>query len=372
MNLLAPTVWTGYYFDARGADRHEVTVTIASDGLHIHRADGTVVRWSYQELHQTQGYYPGEHVRFEKGEGLPEALVLPEAGFLEAIRQVAPEAGARFGRPERQRHRMRFLIAASAGIIVLLAGLYVWGIPMLADFAATRVPVSWEERLGAAAVESITNNKTRCEEPERLGVLHRIIARLAPAEEAAPYQIRLTVVKEDAVNALAAPGGYLVVYSGLLEKTGSAEELAGVLAHEIEHVRLRHGTRGLFRQLSTRVLVSLMAGDSSGLNSVLQTAGTLGELRYSRRDEEAADRGGVALIQQGRIDPNGLLRFFQTIQKEESGSTSGIFEYFSSHPPTEERLSLLRQLSAEADYTPTPLAPERSWSDVARICEMTP
>jgi Zn-dependent protease with chaperone function len=367
MTPLARTVWTGYYYDARHAERHPVTITVATDGLHIRGEDGSVRWWSYQDLHQTQGFYPGEHVRFEKSDELSEALVVPETDFLEAIRQIAPEIGSQFGRPDRQWFRLRLAIITGAGILLTLGGMYFWGIPGLADLAASRVPVSWEEKLGAEVLAQVAPANLRCEERGRLQSLEGIITRLISAQEAAPYQIRLTVVNQDAVNALAAPGGYVVVYRGLLEKTATPEELAGVLAHEIEHVRQRHGTKAIFRQLSMGVLLSLLAGDSSGLGSALHAAGTLGTLRYSRRYEEEADRGGMILIQRAHIDANGMLRFLESLEKE-SGTAPGVLAYLSTHPPTEERLERLRQLSREADYTPRPLLSEQSWREVAGIC----
>jgi Zn-dependent protease with chaperone function len=366
MTPLGRTVWTGFFFDAHSAGRHPVTVTIATDGLHVRR-DGSVSWWPYSELRQTQGFYPGEHVRLEKGEGLAEALVVPDAGFLEAIRDVAPDAGARFGRPERAWFRLRLAAVMAGSIILLLAGLYFWGIPALADFAASRVPVSWEESLGASAVEQITQGQEACTDPEGLGAMQQIIERLTTGGEAAPYQIRLTVVNEEDVNALAAPGGYVVVYLGLLKKTATAEELAGVLAHEIEHVRQRHGTKAMFRQLSMGVLLGLLVGDSGGLSSALHAASTLGELRYSRGIEEAADRGGMELLQQARIDPRGMLRFLEGLE-DESRAPSGALAYLSTHPPTQERLELLRQLAEQNGYTAMPLLPGYRWEEITGIC----
>ena len=134
-------------------------------------------------------------------------------------------------------------------------------------------------------------------------------------DESTPYTFRLIVVDNDMVNAFATPGGYIVVFRGLLERTGSAEELAGVLAHEMQHVLRRHGTKTLFRQLSTRALIAVFSGDLESVGTMLETAEALGGLRYRRQDETEADREGMRLIQRARVDPAGMIAFFATLEQ---------------------------------------------------------
>ena len=83
------------------------------------------------------------------------------------------------------------------------------------------------------------------------------------------------------VNAVAAPGGYIVIFFGLLEKIHAAEELAGVLAHEMQHIIHRHGTRMLFRERSTSMLVSLLAGSGGATEAIMESAHLLVVLGYA-------------------------------------------------------------------------------------------
>src|SRR5207248_840587 len=92
-----------------------------------------------------------------------------------------------------------------------------------------------------------------------------IVAALPAKARPQPYTFRVAVVNSSIVNAVAAPGGHVILFRGLLERTDSAEELAGVLAHEVEHVLHRHVTRAIFQQASTGVLMAALVGDVSGV-----------------------------------------------------------------------------------------------------------
>ena len=111
-----------------------------------------------------------------------------------------------------------------------------------------------------------------------------------------------------AINAFAAPGGQVVILRGLLEKTASPEQLAGVLAHELQHVYQRHTTRAILEQTATTFLLSAISGDlSGGLAWGLEGARTLGSLHYSRTHEREADIEGLRMMQAARLDPAAMI-----------------------------------------------------------------
>jgi predicted Zn-dependent protease len=147
------------------------------------------------------------------------------------------------------------------------------------------------------------------------------------------------VVDEPAVNALAAPGGYVVVYRGLLERTASPDELAGVLAHELQHVVLRHSMRGLLREMGTSAAIGLIFGDTSGLAGL---AGELGSLRYQRADEDEADNKGIELMVRAGFEPRAMITMFEKLERE-SNELPGVLQYLSTHPATRERVARLEE-----------------------------
>ena len=130
-----------------------------------------------------------------------------------------------------------------------------------------------------------------------------------------PYRIRLSIVDAPAINAFAAPGGQVVILRGLLEKTASPEQLAGVLAHELQHVYQRHTTRAILEQTATTFLLSAISGDlSGGLAWGLEGARTMGSLHYNRTHEREADVEGLRMMQAARLDPAAMISFYEVMR----------------------------------------------------------
>jgi predicted Zn-dependent protease len=338
------------------------------EGVEVTPANGAPRLWPYRELRQTQGFYAGEEVRLERGLELGETLLVSDTAFLESLREVAPHVGGRFHDPGRRAARIRWTVVAAAGVIATAAAIYVWGIPALAALVAPRVPVTWEESVGRAAVSHLAPPGRRCGDPELARVIDETVRRLTAPGPPSPYTFRVSVVDRPLVNALAVPGGYVVVFRGLLERTATAEELAGVLAHELQHVLQRHATRAVIQDASTGLLLMALTGDVTGpLAYGLQTARTLGDLRYSRRAEEEADTEGMKMMLAARLDPSGMITFFERIQQEE-GPTPKALTYLSTHPLAADRIGRLKAMAAAWTGTPEPLRPADRWVDLAKRC----
>ena len=365
------TEWEGHYLDGKTAVRQRAAVRLLRTRLEIATENGLRASWPYGEVRQTQGFYAGQEVRLERGGELPEVLLIPDAAFLQSLQRVAPEMAARFHDPGRRRGRVWFTAGAGVAAIGIAATLYFWGIPGLASVAAPRVPPSWEERLGRAVHEQLAPEGRRCTEPTRLQAIQGIAATLVSIVPDTPYTFTVTVVDVPAVNALAAPGGYVVVFRGLLEATGSAEELAGVLAHEFQHILLRHTTRALLRHASTGLLIAALSGDVSGAMTYgLESARVLAELRYSRNDEEEADREGFRMLVAAGVNPEGMATFFETLTKEPTGGMR-LPQYLSTHPTAETRIERLRSLLPSSPPARARLLPRLDWRAVRDLCGAT-
>ena len=145
------------------------------------------------------------------------------------------------------------------------------------------------------------------------------------------------------------------------------EEMAGVLAHEIQHVWLRHSTRSLLRRASAGVLLSLVTGNGGALSGILQSADNLAALAYSRGDEETADREGMRLMQAARLDPAGMTGAFRKLM-EVLPETPGVVRYLSTHPETAVRMAKLEAMALGAHPSPTPFPLNRPWSELRLGC----
>jgi predicted Zn-dependent protease len=103
----------------------------------------------------------------------------------------------------------------------------------------------------------------------------------------------------------------------------------------------------------------------------IQSAKALGDLRYSRDAELEADRDGMRMLHAARVDPAGMVSFFQKMQREE-GMRRGVARYLSTHPAATDRVQALTALAAARDAPSVKLLPEVDWSDVKKICGERP
>ncbi len=178
-----------------------------------------------------------------------------------------------------------------------------------------------------------------------VNTLGRRLADQAPGER---YPYRFQVVDDRAINAFALPGGPVYINRGVMEVADNESQLAGVIAHEISHVALRHGTnqasKAAAAQLPLAILGGLLGSDSTktalaqlgasfAVNSIL--------LKYSRSAETEADIMGTQILYDAGYDPRAMVRFFEKIEAQQKGG--GQVEFFSNHPSPDNRIERANQ-----------------------------
>jgi predicted Zn-dependent protease len=150
----------------------------------------------------------------------------------------------------------------------------------------------------------------------------------------------------------------VVVFTGLLKATASAEELAGVLAHEMQHVVRQHSMRALVRDMGWRATLSLLLGGTGPLgDATAAMVERLGGLRFSRQQETEADTEGVRLLEAAGIDPRGMATFFEKLA-DRGGEPPA---FLSTHPASADRARRIRALVTTAP-PPPPLPYEWNWN----------
>ena len=361
--------WNGTYYDGQSAVPHHVTVTVQPSRLQIRTNSGTTYSWPYSELTQTQGRYSGEEVRLERGTGVCETLVVPDNDILRAIHRSAPEKVGHLHNPAHKHKRLLFTVLAGVVSIPLFWAVFTWGIPWLATPITALIPVAWEQQLGQFIANEIAPPEKQCQDPQLRKALGTIAKTLSQPLQSNPYTFTITVVDNPTFNALAAPGGNILVFRGLLKGTQTPEELAGVLAHEMQHILLRHGMRMLVQQISMAFAVAALSGDASGIMTFgLQAAHTLQSLSYSRGAEEQADEQGLRLLLRAKLDPKGMMAFFDNLKdRHQPGPLS---QYLSTHPSAEERMSRLKALAENNPSQQTnPLLQQSNWSQIRELCD---
>lgn len=374
--------FTGVYFDGRQARKRQVSVDLSPHHLKLSLPEGQTLEWKAADLRLSSlgprdnpPFHLEHSVNEPEGRRL-ETLAVDDPEFLAALRSMASVPLHPTLRPVSGMRVVTLALAVLAAPFFLY-GLWTAAIPKLSDQAAMRVPVSWEEKLGDRVLQELPEGLAPSSNPELEKVLQMIAMRLLSAAPDQPYNIRIHVSPLAMVNAVAFPGGHILVFQGLLNASESPEELAGVLAHEIQHVALRHSTRGIIRGMASSLLLTLITGDMNGtMNAVLDVAGELGGLSYGRKMEREADRKGMEMILASGVDPAGMVRMFEKLEKEETrllgdgeshnpgseGDSTSWTEYLSTHPAGKGRISRLKKQAAKAGKKPyTSLLPDLDW-----------
>ncbi|WP_066838977.1 M48 family metallopeptidase [Rufibacter ruber] len=304
--------------------------------------------WPAPQLHP-HAYRKADLTVLRFGQEPVLALEVVSPTFAEHIRQAYPAAVFhRNALPAAKPNRSALYLL----LLLLIGGLlacYFFVLPALADWAVRQLPPEAEVKLGqqlyAQTVDPNDVDTARTKEVNRFLQELRVVTQ---------YPLQVTVVNQETVNAFALPGGQLVVYTGLLNRLESPEELAALLGHEFAHSQHRHTLRALARSLSTYLLVSLLFNDISGLAALLlENADQLDSLQYSRSLEEEADEQGFLLLKANRLAPQGMQRLFQRLQEAVPAGAEPP-ALLSTHPLTADRLAHLQELMKRHPYQPAP------------------
>ena len=357
------------YFDGKTSARHAVTVEADPSALLVRAGEGqTLARWPYQEL-EAMASQDGV-LRLGRGAQGLERVEVRDPELAAAIDELAHGVD-RTGASMRRDRRKVILWSIAAVVSLVLVGVY--GVPVLASRIAPYVPYSAERKMGElvdvqlrAMLDPGQQGKNfECgwadAEKEGKAALDRMVGRLAAAA-ALPMPLHLVVVRKDDANAVALPGGHVYVFQGLIAKAQSADELAGVIAHEIGHVAHRDGTRSVLQAAGLSFLFGLVLGDFVGGSAVIIAAKTVLQLAYSRDVEMAADLYAVELMEKAGGEPSALGAMLTRI----AGAIEPGVKILLDHPETRDRVA---HINAHAQGRPgKPILEEAEWSALRRIC----
>ncbi len=198
-----------------------------------------------------------------------------------------------------------------------------------------------EIRMGKEFASQIDQTARMVQDPVVNEYVNRIGQNLVRNSDArVPFTIK--VIDSDEINAMAIPGGFFYVNSGLILAADEEAELAGVMAHEIAHVAARHGTRQMTRgsllNLATIPLIFVGGGLGYGLRQAAGLALPLTFLTFSRGFEREADCLGVQYLYATGYDPQATVQFFEKLQAKEKKKPGTLAKAFSSHPQTPDRI----------------------------------
>jgi Zn-dependent protease with chaperone function len=360
----------GIFFDGTSSTRHDVSIELLPDALHIRSTDGRELAvWPYDQLEHLSS--PDHLLRLGRRRNPALARLDVDNPALAAAIDEKAATIDRTGSTERRTRRK--VVAWSIAATVSLVLVAVFAVPAIATRLAPLVPYPLEQKLGTAVnveVRAMLDNrglgtafecgKADVEQPGR-AALDKVIARL---EQAAglPIPLQITVVRRTEANAIALPGGHIYVFQGLIDKAEIADQLAGVIAHEIGHVAQRDSTRSVLQGAGLSFMFGMLLGDFVGGGAVVMATTTLLRSSYSREVEASADLYGVRLMLKIGADARALGTMLGRIAGEKSAGPKILLD----HPEAPDRIAAINAMAPPA--TGGTLLDAEEWAALKRIC----
>lgn len=233
-------------------------------------------------------------------------------------------------------------------LTLIVSFLHLTGVSLHAAFT-----IEDENKTGKELYDKLLKNNVLIRDEKVNDYLNRLGNTILSHSSNVLFTFHFSVIRSSAINAFATPGGYVYVYQGLINLCDNESELAGVLAHEIAHVNSRHIAAQVEKsqQLSAASLAAILAGvflggggvgTEAALGLSLATTSSL-SLKYSRQNEEEADRLGMSYLVNTGYDGKGMLTFLKKMKSFEFYSNS-LPSYFLTHPGSDERIGYIDSL----------------------------
>jgi Zn-dependent protease with chaperone function len=330
------------YFDGRSSRPRAVAVVAEVGGLRI-RGEEVDRQVALRDIEAS-----------ERLGAAPRLLRLGDGSYLEtsehdAVATVLRDAGHRDGVVSRVQTRWPWALGALLLTLALIAAGYLFGLPAVAEFAAKRVPPEMEAALGQRAVKIVDAQMFAPSSlpPARQAELSAAFARIAP-QDGRTYRLEFRASRIGP-NAVALPGGIMVMTDELVKLARSDDEIIAVLAHELGHIEQRHFMRRLISGAIVGAVMTLLTSEASGLLTALPAA--LADLGYSRDMEREADLFAIDLLKRNGLSTEPLATVLERLEQahgasnDKGGKNSRAIKvprYLLTHPHTDERIAAIR------------------------------
>ncbi len=227
----------------------------------------------------------------------------------------------------------------------------------MARAIAARIPVEWEQKIGAQEIEGLRQSGRLLNDSNDVAQLTALAGPLIQVLPAGRRELTFYILDDPTPNAAALPGGYVVVNAGLLRMADQPDELLGVLAHELAHQTKRHVVRRTIAAAGPLVIFGLFLHSENGAGNLLALGSGLMVFQgFSQDYETEADDTGWDYLVAANIDPRGMIRAFQKIEAVEKKLGPHAFgpNALQSHPATEKRIARLegkwKKLARKSDF----------------------
>lgn len=358
------------YFDETTAAARKASCTLTSSELLVHCEDGPTVSWPRDRVRLVEAGDETSGLHLRNGWDHADRLLIDHPEAKTWLLHNLPEAENRDSPSEHGGRKLALWVTV---MLLSVALLLVVIIPYTSSFVAQRLPEELNQKIGLTAKRQILGVFSAMEDgtpPEELFCrdeqAEKIIATLANSLSAGldmKDPLTIDVIDLNRSNALALPGGHILVFRGLFDDLESGNEFAGVLAHEIAHAALNHPMEVFIKNTGASVLIGFLIGDIAGGSVLAGIGNILIGSAYSREAEEAADKMAIRAMNGRGWDISPLARFFDRID-EKQGTLEAYFAFAATHPVSKERAEHIR---TGAQGTLAAMTQEQ-WAKLKTIC----
>lgn len=223
-------------------------------------------------------------------------------------------------------------------------------LPSIGDPSERLITPDQERQLGEAFMRRLRQQVPFVDDPELSAYLSGLGNRLVANSDDPSLRFTFFIVENDAINAFAAPGGFIGMHSALILAARNESELAGVLAHEIAHVTQKHLVRAydsasrLSLPTAAAILAAILIGTQSseaGQAAIMtvQAGSIQQQINFTRSNEKEADRIGMQTLARSEFDPMGMPGFFERLYQNNRYYGDGMPSFLSTHPVTTDRIA---------------------------------
>ncbi len=350
------------FFDGASNQRHQVDVDIQQN-LIISENGRIIATWAFGSIRRADGPLGFLRLSCVDAPSLARLEIAdPALAALITARCAAIDADGGGGR-----QTMRVVMWSMAAVVSILLSV-VFVVPYVAEKATPYIPPSFDRWLGRVAEPQLTLlfGGKECAESEGSAVVRALVRRIGEAG-GVEGEVTAKIMNVPVANAFALPGGRIFIFDGLIRQARNVDELAGVIAHELGHVRHRDQVRAMIHHGGATFLIGLLFGDIAGGGAVIVAARSLLQAAYSREAESAADEFARTTMLALQRSPLPLGEFLVRLSGGDKASALAIFD---SHPLGEERRERLAR-AAEPVLGP-PLLDKVEWEAVQAACRKRP
>lgn len=249
------------------------------------------------------------------------------------------------------------------GVIIIAFFLGIWTllteINWVKLFKIEQATQYSEEKLGDLFWEVIKKSNEEITDTTVVQTVDRIFNRITKANSINRSTIKLHVVKKDEINAFALPNGHLVIHSGLITKSKSPEEIAGVLSHELAHIELKHIMKKMISEIGLSVLINITTGNTNS-EAIKEMVKVLSSSAFERSLEKEADIKALEYMIQAKINPRPFAQFLYRLSLIEDPNAKYL-EWVSSHPISKDRSEYINAYLKDKTFIYSEIIPQSNW-----------